>query len=43
MVRYEQFGAHDDGGRIRFDLYVPGPDEYRADLGSPQGLGKVVT
>jgi hypothetical protein len=41
MVRYEQFGAHDDGGRIRFDLYVPGPDEYRADLGGPAHIAAI--
>jgi pullulanase len=41
MVRYEQFGAHDDGGRIRFGLYVPGPDEYRADLGGPAHIAAI--
>jgi hypothetical protein len=41
MVRYEQFGAHDDGGRIQFDLYVPGPDEYRADLGGPAQIAAI--
>jgi pullulanase len=28
VVRYEQFGAHGDGGRIRFALFVPGPRDY---------------
>ena len=28
MVRYDRYGAHDVGGRIRFDVFIPGPDDY---------------
>jgi hypothetical protein len=28
MIRYEDFGAHDVGGRIRFSVFIPGPDQY---------------
>jgi hypothetical protein len=33
MVKYEQFGARDDGGRIRFEVFVPGPRDYEPDRG----------
>jgi pullulanase len=33
MVNYEQFGARDDGGRIRFEVFIPGPRDYEPDRG----------
>src|SRR3954447_18868692 len=40
MVRYEEFGAHDVGGRIRFRVFVPGADD-RSDGGGSAHIATI--
>jgi 1,4-alpha-glucan branching enzyme len=41
MVKYEQFGAHDDGGRIRFEVFIPGPRDYEPDRGGDAHIDSI--
>jgi hypothetical protein len=40
MVRYEEFGAHDVGGRIRFRVFVPGAGD-RSDGGGDAHIAAI--
>ena len=41
MVRYDEFGAHDDGGRIRFDVFIPGGRDYDPDHGADPHIASI--
>ena len=41
MVRYEDFGAHDVGGRIRFRVFIPGAQHYQPQHGGEAHIAAI--
>jgi glycosidase len=41
MVRYDEFGARDDGGRIRFDVFIPGSRDFEPDRGADPHIASI--
>jgi pullulanase len=41
MIRYETFGAHDMGGRIRFSVFIPGAEHYQPEYGGEAHIASI--